>query len=166
MKPLTEEQMWDIIDGIATPDVKAQHDLLLKSDAVYKADFDKLMHLQMQLLKLDLEEPSMRFTQNILDKVTPSVKTVVKPDKVVRGFLLGMGILACAIIGFTVVMGGGQGNTPATGVASFFQNTFSSDKIFSGLYSSSLFPIFMLINTFLLYMIVDKWVVKNYLQKR
>ena len=74
MKPLTEEQIWEVIDGVASPDILLQHEQLLQTNKDYKTHFEQFTALQAQLLTLELEVPSMRFTQNVLDNVLPLTK--------------------------------------------------------------------------------------------
>jgi hypothetical protein len=159
-KPLTEEQMWDIIDGEATPEIAIQHEALLQYDIEYKKTFDTLMLLQTQLLQLDLEQPSMRFTQNVMEKVAAPTKATVKPDKafsILMMVLFGLLIAAIAILIF-------NGNSPSQPI-SLLPSLSLSEKITTILSSPLVMPIFLIINAGLALMAVDKWILKNYFQK-
>lgn len=154
MEKLTEEQMWDIIDGLASPEILAQHELLMKEDAEYNLTFSKCAVLQQQLLKLDLEQPSMRFTQNVLDCVLPKVKTEVKPDRAPMFFLVAMLVLSV----FMIVMifklpASSASGVPTEGVFSIFSNTIFTN-------------IFLVINLFLVFIILDKKILRPYFQKK
>lgn len=161
MKPLTEEQMWDIIDDVASPEIKAQHEALLQNDNAYKSTFDTLMLLQTQLLQLDLEQPSMRFTQNVIEKVAAPKKATIKPDKafpLLIIFLLGL----CIVTILWVLIF--NGNTSTQPIA-FLPNLSLSEKLSTILSSPLVMPIFVVINAGLALMAVDKWILKNYFQK-
>jgi membrane glycosyltransferase len=164
MNPLNEEQMWDIIDGIATPDIKIQHEALLKNDVKYKTSFEALMQLQNQLLQLDLEQPPMRFTQNIIDKVAYPVKATIKPDKVLSIFMFTIFCLLVTSIISVIIF-----NTNSTDItampALFMQYVSLTEKIAMGLSNPIIMPLFLMLNAGLIFMALDKWILKNYFQK-
>jgi hypothetical protein len=161
MKSLTEELMWDVIDGVAPPEIVTQHAALLQNDIEYKKTFDTLMLLQTQLLQLDLEQPSMRFTQNVIEKVAVPTKATIKPDRafsILITFLLGLCLVT--IVGILIF----NGNTPSKPIT-LLPNLSLSEKLSSALSSSLIMPIFLVINAGLALMAVDKWILKNYFQK-
>ena len=153
--------MWDIIDRVATPEIICQHAALLQHDATYEKTFDTLMLLQTQLLQLDLEQPSMRFTQNVIEKVAAPTKATIKPD---RAFplliMLLLGLCIVTIVGILIY----NGNAPTQPIA-FLPNISLSEKLSTILSSPLVMPIFLAINAGLALMAVDKWILKNYFQK-
>ena len=148
MKPLTEEQIWEVIDGMASPDILLQHEQLLQIDAAYKTHFEQYTTLQSQLLSLDLEVPSMRFTQNVLDNVLPLTKGAYKKDRAPFFFLLAMGALAAVS---SLILGLGNFNLP-----------FNTEGVVTNLSNPIFMNIFILLSAALLFIIVDKKVLKPY----
>jgi hypothetical protein len=69
MKMLTDEQIFDILDGFATKEIMAQHQNLLSKSAEYKTYFEDLEAIHLNLLALPIEKPSVQFTENILANI-------------------------------------------------------------------------------------------------
>jgi hypothetical protein len=160
-KPLTEEHMWDIIDGVATPEIIIQHKALLQHDIEYKNTFDTIVQLQNQLLQLDLEQPSMRFTQNVIEKVAAPTKATVKPDKAFPLLIMLLfGLCIVTIISVLIF----NGNASAQPI-SFLPKLSLGEKLTTILSNPLVMPIFIVINAGLALMAVDKWILKNYFQK-
>lgn len=66
MKMLTDEQIFDILDGCASRETLAQHQNLLSKSAEYKAYFEDLEAVHFDLVSLPIEKPSVQFTEKIL----------------------------------------------------------------------------------------------------
>jgi hypothetical protein len=66
---LTDEQIFDILDGFATKEIMAQHQNLLSKSAEYKTYFEDLEAIHLNLLALPIEKPSVQFTENILANI-------------------------------------------------------------------------------------------------
>jgi hypothetical protein len=157
MKPLTEEQIWDILDGLAEPEIIEQHAVLMKENAEYRVIFNQHALLQEQLLKLDLEQPSMRFTQNIMGKVMPKVQTEVKQDRAPIYFLGGMFIMAMILIGLIF-------RIPSAPTTS--ELPINTEGVASLMTNSTLLNSFLIINLLLFFVVLDKYVLKPYFQKK
>ena len=158
MKALTEEQIWEVIDGVASSDTLMQHEKLLKEDKAYKKQFEQYANLEEQLMSLDLEVPSMRFTQNVLDNVLPLTKRAYKKDRAPLFFLLAMGILSVAAI-FFLIKGGGS---MALGV----DLTFNTEGVVSTFTNPLVMNIFIILNIVLAFAILDKKVFKPYFSNK
>ena len=156
MKSLTEEQIWDVIDGAASPEILEQHKKLVLNDVAYKATFEQCASLQHQLLKLDLETPSMRFTENVLDNVLPLTHRAQKNDRAPFLFLIAMGILSL----LTTLFLAQSGTTPSN---NFDINT---EGVVSMLSNPVLINGFILLNIVLFFVIVDRKVLKPYFSNR
>jgi ABC-type multidrug transport system permease subunit len=66
-----EMQIWDYMDGLATPGEKQRISELIEQDEAWREKFQQLQALQTTLLQnLELDQPSMRFTKNIMEAIT------------------------------------------------------------------------------------------------
>jgi hypothetical protein len=156
MTSLTEEQIWEVIDGVASSETLIQHEKLLKEDSAYKKHFEQFASLQEQLLSLDLEVPSMRFTQNVLDNVLPLTQGAYKKDRAPFLFLVAMGFLLLTTMFFIFSGSGSMGSNfvvNTEGFVSFLSNPF-------------VFNIFILLNIVLAFVILDKKVFKPYFSSK
>ena len=156
MEKVTEEQIWEIIDGEASPEILAKHAILLEQDDAYRLKFESHLAFQNQLLHLDLEMPSMRFGENVLDHVLP--KSEVKKDRNPLYFVLSMGFLTLSslILFLCVSDNSSQSVLP--------QNTEGSMIAFMS--NPMVFNILLITNAFLFFIILDKKIFKPYFQKR
>ena len=69
MKMLTDEQIFDILDGCATKEILTQHRNLLSKSAEYKTYFEDLEAINLDLLALPIETPSTQFTEILLANI-------------------------------------------------------------------------------------------------
>jgi hypothetical protein len=156
MKSLSEEQIWEIIDGMASPETLMQHKQLLQHDPVYKKHFEQFTTLQAQLMSLDLEVPSMRFTQNVLDNVLPLTQGAYKKDRAPLFFLGAMGVLLSGAIYFLLASGDSSGTSlvlNTEGVVSMFSN-------------GMVLNIFILLNLVLAFIFLDKKVFQPFFSSK
>jgi hypothetical protein len=69
MKMLTDEQIFDILDGCATKEILSQHRNLLSVSVEYKTYFEDLEAINLDLLALPIETPSTQFTEILLANI-------------------------------------------------------------------------------------------------
>ena len=157
MKKISEEEMWEVIDGLATPDIMQQHEKLMLESPEYKAEFQKYAFMDEQLLKLDLEVPSMRFTENVLDNVLSIKKATPRADKTPLIFMILMGALSVLVMWmfFSVT------TAPATPTI-----TVNTEGVTSILSNPMWAYGFLIFNIILFFVILDKKVLKPYFDKR
>jgi hypothetical protein len=156
MASLTEEQIWEVIDGVASSETLGQHEKLLKEDQSYKNHFEQYARLQEQLLSLDLEVPSMRFTQNVLDNVLPLTQGAYKKDRAPFFFLVFMGFLLLSAMLFIFNGSGSFGSN-------FGLNT---EGVVSTFLNPVVLNLFILLNIILAFVILDKKVFKPYFSSK
>jgi general stress protein CsbA len=64
-----EEQLWNYIDGTCTPDEHARLSQLILSNEEYKQQYEELLRLNAEFKTLELDEPSMAFTYNVMEQI-------------------------------------------------------------------------------------------------
>lgn len=98
---IIEQQIWDYLDGTCSMQEGKNIEQLIDSDPAYRSVYLELKALQEDLTKLDLDEPSMGFTRNVMDKVSAlpaagSIKALID-KRIIYGiaaiFLLSLVIL-------------------------------------------------------------------------
>jgi hypothetical protein len=157
MTPLTEEHIWDILDGEASPDMCAQHEAQLLADASYRTTFIQCEQLHRQLLNLPLESPSMRFTENLMERLAPEKRIAPQTDRLPLIFLTiftGLsGLLASYIFS--------KSNLPE--VADKGLNT---EGVITTLSNPLFLQTFVLLNIVLLLAVLDKKVLRPYFESK
>ncbi len=158
---MTEEQIWDILDGNALPEVQKEHAQLLKTDAEYRAHFDSYATLHDQLCHLDLDAPSMRFEQNLMERLKPEVKTKHSTDRLPLFFLAAMSVLAAIVL---ALMPKSSAPTPKTDFP--LLESLNTEGVTAWFSNPILFYSFILINALLFFVILDKKVFKPFFEKK
>ena len=151
MTLLTEEHIWDILDGEASSDMRAQHEAQLLADASYRTTFVQCEQLHRQLLNLPLESPSMRFTENLIERLAPERRLIPKTDRLPLIFLTVFTVLSGLLAG--LIFSNGDLSTPkglpTEGVVSILSNPLFVQT-------------FVLLNIVLLLAVLDRKVLRPY----
>lgn len=153
-----EERLWEYIDGACPANEKLLIEQLIADNREWKAKYDELLELNSLLGNhLELDEPSMRFTQNVMESIgkyhiAPATKSYIN-KRVIWGiatfFLLS--IVGFLIYGFGQIQWSqGSGNTVIDKI-DFSKLNFS--KLVNNTYTT----IFMMINVVLGLMWLDMY---------
>jgi hypothetical protein len=79
---IMEQQIWDYLDGNCSLQESKRIDHLILIDPVYRSLYAELRAFHDQVSIMDLDEPSMGFTRNVMDKIAAgpapvSIRTLV-----------------------------------------------------------------------------------------
>lgn len=149
-----EERLWEYIDGISSPEEKSAIEKLLETNAEWRAKYSELLEVQQLMQSSELEEPSMRFTKNIMDEIArlqiaPATKTYINKN-IIRGiaaFFITL-IAGFLIYGFAQV-------TWDTGESSYMPDMSKMD--FSKFFNNTYMNIFLMINVILGLFLLDRY---------
>ncbi|MEO6850334.1 MAG: hypothetical protein ABI203_01035 [Mucilaginibacter sp.] len=64
-----EERLWNYIDGNCSADEQKALDVLIAQDDAYRLKYNELLTLQEQFSKMEMDEPSMAFTYNVMESI-------------------------------------------------------------------------------------------------
>jgi len=64
-----EEKLWNYIDGSCTAVDQQAIALLIAQDEVYRNKYDELLQLNAEFTAMDLDEPPMAFTYNVMETI-------------------------------------------------------------------------------------------------
>jgi hypothetical protein len=156
MTPLTEEHIWDILDGEASSDMCAQHEAQLLADASYRTTFVQCEQLHRQLLNLPLESPSMRFTENLMERLAPEKRTAPQTDRLPLIFLTVFTILS----GLLATLIFSKNNLSAA------ERGLNTEGVITTLSNPLFVQTFVLLNIVLLLAVVDKKVLRPYFDNK
>jgi len=101
-----EEQLWDYIDGnLSISETKIIEDKI-NSDADFKLLYKELLNLDLSFSKVELDEPSMSFTRNVMESVALEAAPVAMKTKVNTSIIYGIGgffiVSLMAIFGYVL----------------------------------------------------------------
>jgi hypothetical protein len=155
-----DERLWEYIDGTCSHDERLFIDELIATNQEWKTKYQELLELQNLLShQLELDEPSMRFTQNIMEAISkhyiaPAAKSYIN-KRVIWGIA---GFFICSIIGL-LIAGIAQIEWPApTGTDTPWFDFSKFNKVnFSGFFNNTYTTIFMMINVVLGLVLLDMY---------
>jgi hypothetical protein len=80
-----EDRLWDYIDGISSPAERSAIDELLAANLEWQQKYRELLNVHQLLNTSELDEPSMRFTKNVMEEiarhhVAPATKTYINKN--------------------------------------------------------------------------------------
>jgi len=148
-----EERLWPYIDGTASAEEKTLVEKLVATDTAWKAKYHELLQVHQWLQSSELEQPSMRFTKNVMEEIArlhiaPAAKSYINQN-IIRG--LGM-FFILTIIGFIVYgFGQVQWNTGTDGTISKNLEKVDFSKFFDNTWMNAL----MMVNVVLGLLLLD-----------
>ena len=66
---IVEERLWNYIDGTCSEAEKKALDILIAQDEAYKLKYAEVLALNQEFSKMELDEPSMAFTYNVMEGI-------------------------------------------------------------------------------------------------
>jgi hypothetical protein len=98
-----EARLWSYIDGMATSDETTSIEKLIAENSSWRIKYHELLEVHQALGSMELEEPSMRFTRNVMEEIgrqhiAPATRSYLN-NKVIGG--IGIFFLVM-IVGFLI----------------------------------------------------------------
>ena len=153
---MKDEDIFDILDGIASEETILQHKNLLAESADYQTLFNEYAHTHALLMNTSIEKTAFNFTDKLIDRweVSQQIVLVRKSYKLPIYFLVAMSVMAIALILAVLPMSSNQAiKIDFSGLITFFQNQLITHSL-------------LLINALMIFYFLDKRVLKPYFQKR
>lgn len=157
---LTDEQIFDILDGCASKDILSQHQNLLSESVEYKAYFEELEAVHFDLADLKIEKPSPKFTENLLANIAYApTKKKSWSSQLTCIFLTAMSVFFVVTLGLALFYFSNSNSAIEIPRVNNLEvvNNFSTDL---------LVKLILLINLIVLLVIFDKKVLKPYFMNR
>jgi hypothetical protein len=154
-----EERLWSYIDGTSEVEEKSAIEQLLNENLEWQQKYKELLDINQLLHSTELEEPSMRFTRNVMEeiakyKIAPATKTYIN-----KRIIYGIGAFFLTMIVGFLIYGFGQIDWSASGN---LNTGISLDKIdFSRFFNNTYVNVFMMINVVLGLMLLDRYLSKK-----
>jgi hypothetical protein len=105
-----EQRLWDYIDGLSSASEKTVIEKLLEANAEWLAKYRELMEVHQLMQSSELEQPSLRFTKNVMDEIArlqiaPATSTYIN-----KNIIRGIGLFFITIIVGFIIYGFGHLN--------------------------------------------------------
>lgn len=99
MKLLTNDEIFDLLDGVAPAEIRQRHQQLMALDENYRQYFNELRELHEGLAVLPLESPSLAFENKLLTKWKNDQSSYKIPVLLQILPFLFAGLLALVLVG-------------------------------------------------------------------
>jgi len=159
-QPNIEDRLWDYIDGTCSKEEKGFVEALIAAQQEWRDKYHALLEMhQLMQQSLDLEEPSLSFSRNVMEeialhKIAPAAKTYI--DKRV---IYGIGLFFMVMLAGFLLYGIGQINWSASdGATGSLWAKITAPKIeWRLLFNNTYMNIFMMVNLVLGLMLLDMY---------
>ena len=151
-----EERLWEYIDGLSSHEEKSTVEKLVDSNQQWREKYQELLELHQLVQTSALEEPSLRFTKNVMEEIAkyqiaPATKTYIN-NRVIWG--IGT-FLVVMVLGFLIY---GFGQMDLTSSDGSNLNVVDFSKIdYSKFFNNTYVNIFMMINVVLGLVLLDRY---------
>ena len=156
-----EERLWEFIDGLSTPDEKTEIRRLLETNPVWQKAYSSMMDMNTLFRETSLEEPSMRFSKNVMEeiakhKIAPATKSYVN-----KKIIYGIGGFFMILIGGMLAYLFTQIDYAQPGTISVPESLPNINFEWSDYVNSTTLNIFLMIDAVLGLMLLDKYLNKK-----
>ena len=161
-----EERLWNYIDGVSDGEEKSAIEQLLKSNVDWQRKHRELFEIHELLHSSELEEPSLRFTRNVMEEIAkqqiaPATKTYLN-----KRIIYGLGtFFVTMVLGF-LIYGLGQTDWSAPGSTNVNMPVDFDRVNFSKFFDNTYVNIFMMINVVLGLGLLDRYLTKKKEERR
>ena len=98
-----EEKLWNYIDGTCTADEQSAIHKLIASDEAVRIKYQELLALNKEFATMELDEPSMAFTYNVIEAIRTEQAQVPLKATVNKRIIMGIAIFfMLTLTGFLV----------------------------------------------------------------
>jgi hypothetical protein len=153
---MKDEDIFDILDGIASEEIIRQHHKMLSESADYQTLFSEYAHTHALLMDMSMEKTAINFTDKLIDKweLSQEVVMVRQSSKLPIYFLIGMVIMVILLIISALPM------MTASNIQIDLSKPLSilQDKLFT--------RFFLIINALVALFFIDKRILKPYFEGR
>lgn len=155
-----EETLWNYIDGTMSPEEYSFVENLVQTNTEWKAKHAELLEVHNLMQNhIELEEPSMRFTQNVMEEISRLYITPAAQTYINKNIIWGIAIFfLTTIIG---MLGYGFGLIDWSQSSSGTPDYGLSNTDWSQFFSSTYMNIFIMINIVLGLMLLDMYLTKK-----
>lgn len=150
-----EERLWEYIDGICPPEAASVTSKLIAENLQWRHKYQELLEIQQLLQSSELEQPSMRFSKNVMEEIARQQIAPAARSYINYRVIWGIAIFFFVIIGGLLLYGFGQIDWSAP--ASSENLPVDLNKLdYSVLFNNTYINIFMMLSVILGLMFLDK----------
>lgn len=152
-----EVKLWEYIDGMAEPSEKSAIERLIAENAEWKAKYHELLDLHGSINLVELEEPSLRFTRNVMDEIAKYQIAPATKEYINKKIIWGIAAFFITVIVSFVIYGLAQIDWSAGSSDGTIGGLDLRQVDYSRMFSNTFVNIFMMLNIVLGLMLLDRY---------
>lgn len=152
-----EVKLWEYIDGMAEPSEKSTIEQLIADNAEWRAKYHELLELHGSINLVELEEPSLRFTRNVMDEIAKYHIAPATREYINKKIIWGIAAFFITVIVSFVIYGIAQVDWSAGGGEGPLGGVNLRQVDYSAMFSNTFVNIFMMLNIVLGLMLLDRY---------
>jgi len=152
-----DQQLWAYIDGISSNEERSSIEKMLQNNLEWKNKYQELLEVHQLMNTDELEQPSMRFTKNVMEKIAqyhiaPATKNYINKKIIwgIAGFFITL-IAVFVVYGFAQIdwTSSGNSNLPID-----FSKVPQVD--YSKIFSNNFVNVFLMLNVLIGLVLLDR----------
>jgi len=152
-----EEKLWSYIDGSLEKDENNFVEQLLQHNQEWKAKYAELMDVhQLMQDNIDLEHPSLRFTQNVMEEISRLYITPATRNYINKNVIWGIGIFFLTTIIGLIIYTFGQINWSAPSSSGNIPEFNMTNVNWGQMFNSTYVNVFIMVNAVLVLVLLDR----------
>jgi len=152
-----EARLWNYIDGFAQPDEKSVIEKLIAEQDQWRQKYRELIEIHQVLEQSELEQPSMRFTRNVMEEIAKYHIAPATKQYINRKIIWGISAFFLVLIVGFFIYGFNQINW-AEGADPNQSFGIDFNKVdYSKMFSNTFVNLFMMLNVVLGLMLFDRY---------
>jgi len=157
-----EEKLWNYIDGTMDQQEQSFIEQLLQNNQEWKMKYAELMEVhQLMQDNIDLEHPSLRFTQNVMEEISRLYITPATRNYINKNVIWGIGIFFLTTIIGLIVYAFGQINWSAPSGSGNIPEFTMTNVNWGQMFNSTYMNVFIMVNILLGLMLLDMYLTKK-----
>ena len=156
-----EDRLWDYIDGNAGAEEKSFIEHLVETNLEWKAKYKELLEVhQLMQSSLELDEPSLRFRQNVMEEIAKYQIAPATKSYINKNIIRGIGAFFIVMVVGFFVSGFAQVNWADASSGTTLPVDFSKVD-WNVFFNNTYMNIFMMVNIVLGLMLLDMYLGKK-----
>jgi hypothetical protein len=151
-----EARLWEYIDGSASAQETSLVEKMIAENTVWRAKYHELLSVRKLLDLTGLEEPSMRFTKNVMEEIARLHITTATKHYINNKIIWGIGIFFLTVIIAFLGYGLSQVDWHAADPSNSLTDKLSSID-YSKVFNNTFVNIFMMLNVLLGLTLLDRY---------
>lgn len=149
-----EGKLWSYIDGEGSGEERSVIEKLIEANREWKEKYHELLELHQLVHSSTMEEPSMRFTKNVMEEIAKYHIAPATKNYINKKLVTGIGLFFVLTLVITIIYSFGLVNwNSGDNSLPFKTPTVNYGKIFNNTYIT----VFMMINVVLGLMLLDRY---------